>query len=98
MDKPLIYKDLSTLAEREGFEPSVPLRGTHDFQSCALDQLSHLSIMLYMFVLISQNLIYNNLNPALNQYQNLSKKIYYNSYIPPLLAYAIIFILDFLGG
>ena len=32
------------LAEREGFEPSVPLWGTHDFQSCALDQLSHLSM------------------------------------------------------
>ena len=31
------------MAEREGFEPSVPLWGTHDFQSCALDQLSHLS-------------------------------------------------------
>ena len=32
------------LAEREGFEPSVGLWPTHDFQSCALDQLSHLSI------------------------------------------------------
>ena len=31
------------LAEREGFEPSVGLWPTHDFQSCALDQLSHLS-------------------------------------------------------
>ena len=27
---------LSPLAQREGFEPSVPLRGTHDFQSCSL--------------------------------------------------------------
>ena len=33
------------LAEREGFEPSVGLWPTHDFQSCALDQLSHLSIV-----------------------------------------------------
>ena len=24
------------MAQREGFEPSVPLRGTHDFQSCSL--------------------------------------------------------------
>ena len=24
------------VAQREGFEPSVPLRGTHDFQSCSL--------------------------------------------------------------
>ena len=31
------------LAERVGFEPTLPLRGKHDFQSCAFDQLSHLS-------------------------------------------------------
>ena len=31
------------VAEREGFEPSVGYKPTHDFQSCALDQLSHLS-------------------------------------------------------
>ena len=31
------------LAEREGFEPSRAFRALHDFQSCALDQLSHLS-------------------------------------------------------
>ena len=31
------------VAEREGFEPSVGFKPTHDFQSCALDQLSHLS-------------------------------------------------------
>ena len=34
------------LADREGFEPSNPLWGLHDFQSCALDQLSHLSTLL----------------------------------------------------
>ena len=28
---------LYTMADREGFEPSVPFRGTHDFQSCAFD-------------------------------------------------------------
>ena len=28
--------DYTRLAQREGFEPSVPLRGTHDFQSCSL--------------------------------------------------------------
>ena len=38
------------LAEREGFEPSVPLWGTHDFQSCALDQLSHLSAALFYLI------------------------------------------------
>ena len=31
------------MAEREGFEPSRALGALHDFQSCALDQLSHLS-------------------------------------------------------
>ena len=25
------------MAESQGFEPWVPLKGTHDFQSCALD-------------------------------------------------------------
>ena len=37
-------KFLLFLAEREGFEPSRAFRALHDFQSCALDQLSHLSI------------------------------------------------------
>ena len=27
---------LLLLADREGFEPSIPFRGIHDFQSCAL--------------------------------------------------------------
>ena len=30
-------------AEREGFEPSRRYQRLHDFQSCAFDQLSHLS-------------------------------------------------------
>jgi hypothetical protein len=32
----------SYLAEKEGFEPSRPLWGLHDFQSCALDQTTRL--------------------------------------------------------
>ena len=32
------------VAERKGFEPLRALGALHDFQSCALDQLSHLSI------------------------------------------------------
>ncbi len=32
------------MAEKEGFEPSRPFRGLHDFQSCALDQLGDFSI------------------------------------------------------
>ena len=31
------------MAEKEGFEPSRPFRGLHDFQSCALDQLGDFS-------------------------------------------------------
>ncbi len=31
------------MAERMGFEPMKPYWGLHDFQSCALDQLGHLS-------------------------------------------------------
>ena len=37
---------LSPLAQREGFEPSVPLRGTHDFQSCSLGR-SDISAWVY---------------------------------------------------
>ena len=32
-----------SMAERKGFEPLIPFWGIHDFQSCALDQLGHLS-------------------------------------------------------
>ena len=35
---------ISELAEKEGFEPSRPFRGLHDFQSCALDQLGDFSM------------------------------------------------------
>ena len=31
------------MAEKEGFEPSIPLWGIHDFQSCALGQLRDFS-------------------------------------------------------
>ena len=33
-----------SLAEKEGFEPSIPFWGIHDFQSCALGQLRDFSI------------------------------------------------------
>ena len=46
------------MAEKEGFEPSIPFWGIHDFQSCALGQLrdfsnyvlrrDRLSILLYL--------------------------------------------------
>ncbi len=34
------------MAERKGFEPLNAFNTLHDFQSCAFDQLSHLSIAL----------------------------------------------------
>ena len=34
------------MAEKEGFEPSIPFWGIHDFQSCALGQLRDFSIKL----------------------------------------------------
>lgn len=37
------------MAEKEGFEPSRPFRGLHDFQSCALDQLGDFSIAVPVF-------------------------------------------------
>ena len=40
-----IHKDVVFfMAEKEGFEPSIPFWGIHDFQSCALGQLRDFSI------------------------------------------------------
>ena len=38
------------MAEKEGFEPSRPFRGLHDFQSCALDQLGDFSIAVLVLI------------------------------------------------
>ena len=38
---------LPFVAEKEGFEPSIPLWGIHDFQSCALDQATRLLHVLF---------------------------------------------------
>ena len=61
--KTLVSLDFSSftrvflVAERERFELSVRDYRTHDFQSCALDQLSHLSvptrILYHVFVRLS---------------------------------------------
>ena len=37
----------SLLAERVGFEPTIPFGGIHDFQSCSLGHLGHLSSMIF---------------------------------------------------
>ena len=39
------------MAEKEGFEPSIPFWGIHDFQSCALGQLRDFSMCVTRFVL-----------------------------------------------
>ncbi len=36
------------LAEKEGFEPSIPFWGIHDFQSCALGQLRDFSMCVQL--------------------------------------------------
>ena len=40
---PIRMDGVCFLAEKEGFEPSIPFWGIHDFQSCALGQLRDLS-------------------------------------------------------
>ena len=47
------------LAEKEGFEPSRPFWGLHDFQSCALDQTTRL---LHEFAQFNK-LILSNMSP-----------------------------------
>ena len=38
------------MAEKEGFEPSIPFWGIHDFQSCALGQLRDFSMAAFLAV------------------------------------------------
>ena len=42
--KPIQTDGFCSMAEKEGFEPSIPFWGIHDFQSCALGQLRDFSI------------------------------------------------------
>ena len=45
-----------SVAEKEGFEPSIPLWGIHDFQSCALDQTTRLlHVLLESFAIIKDS-------------------------------------------
>ena len=43
-NNPIHWMGLFFMAEKEGFEPSIPFWGIHDFQSCALGQLRDFSI------------------------------------------------------
>ena len=72
------------MAEKEGFEPSIPFWGIHDFQSCALGQLRDFSIVttaygqlayITLFVMVCQDLNPKKLNHyAPNLRLTLNKK------------------------
>ena len=49
----------SDVAERKGFEPLNGYQPLHDFQSCALNQLSHLSIDSIKLTVIYYNILKN---------------------------------------
>ena len=46
MPKSLIESGFSLWRRERDSNPRYPVGGTHDFQSCALDQLSHLSVSI----------------------------------------------------
>ena len=56
------------MAERKGFEPLRALWALHDFQSCALDQLSHLSIYSAVSPHLTTCYIIVNKYDIVNQY------------------------------
>ena len=45
-NNPILLDGVIFMAEKEGFEPSIPFWGIHDFQSCALGQLRDFSMRL----------------------------------------------------
>lgn len=53
------------LAEKEGFEPSRPFWGLHDFQSCALDQATRL--LQILLVLPEQQRYYDRFSEKVNR-------------------------------
>ena len=52
------------MAEKEGFEPSIPFWGIHDFQSCALGQLRDFS----MWAFVASPVIIHHLSRFVNPY------------------------------
>ena len=62
------------LAEKEGFEPSRPFWGLHDFQSCALDQTTRLlrvcsQLLAVLFVSLSgQQRYYSRFPPNVKHF------------------------------
>ena len=58
-EDPVLTDGVFFLAEKEGFEPSIPFWGIHDFQSCALGQLRDFSIYACSLLTVSKTaLIY----------------------------------------
>lgn len=53
------FADFSVVAEKEGFEPSIPFWGIHDFQSCALGRTTRLLQTIEMLFNSSLIIIYN---------------------------------------
>ena len=56
------------LAEKEGFEPSKPFWGLHDFQSCALGQLRDFSIPFLSSSVATDWLIIQHTSPFVNTF------------------------------
>ena len=64
------------MAEKEGFEPSIPFWGIHDFQSCALGQLRDFS----KSASDSLSILYHN-KRFVKGYFHFSPKIHFLSYL-----------------
>ena len=64
------------MAEKEGFEPSIPFWGIHDFQSCALGQLRDFSILLTCFSVSFDILLYLSefVNPLFYEKRRYAQK------------------------
>ena len=64
------------MAEKEGFEPSIPFWGIHDFQSCALGQLRDFSIPFLSLSVATDWLIIQHTSLFVNSYFNIFTKIF----------------------
>ena len=62
------------MAEKEGFEPSIPFWGIHDFQSCALGQLRDFSICASRISLL---IIHYEIGFVKYYFSKFCKKLFY---------------------
>ena len=64
------------MAEKEGFEPSRPFRGLHDFQSCALDQLGDFSIVVELVLSVKEHwLLYHIFSQSQAPFSNFLRHL-----------------------